>query len=146
MGADTSSPCLRITLDAIDTARAGEGLGPMALPADFAALTVPEQLFVAIDRERVDRGLAPFTGLTAALDADAQKGADAAPPPARPGPAYGSVTTEWIGDVDNGLDADFQWMYDDGPDSGVPGCSGSRTSGCWADRQSSSPGPDHGTS
>ena len=34
----------------------------MVLPADFARLTVPEQLFVAIDRERVDRGLAPFTG------------------------------------------------------------------------------------
>ena len=40
----------------------------MALPADFPRLTVPEQLFVAIDRERVDRGLAPFTGLTAALE------------------------------------------------------------------------------
>ena len=61
--------------------------GPMELPADFPQLTVPEQLFVAIDRERVDRGLAPFTGLTTALDADAQKGADAARLPARPGPA-----------------------------------------------------------
>ena len=34
----------------------------------------------------------------------------------------------------NGLDADYQWMYDDGPDSGVPGCSGGQTSGCWGDR------------
>jgi hypothetical protein len=134
VGADTTSPCLRITLDAIDAARAKEGMRPMVLPADFARLSVPEQLFVAVDRERVDRGLAPFTGLTTALDADAQKGAGAARLPARPGPAYGSVTSEWIGDVDNGLDADFEWLYDDGPDSGVPGCTGSTSSGCWADR------------
>ncbi len=134
VGIDTTSPCLRLTLAAIDTARAREGLGPMVLPADFAQLTVPEELFVAVDRERVDRGLAPFTGLTTALDAGAQKGAAGARLPPQPGPAYGAVTTEWIGDVDNGLDADFQWMYDDGPDSGVPGCSGSRTSGCWVDR------------
>ena len=134
VGADTTSTCLRVTLDAIDTARAAEGVRPMALPADFPGLTVPEQLFVAIDRERVDRGLAPFTGLSTALDADAQRGADAARLPARPGSAYGSVNTEWIGDVDNGLDADFAWLYNDGPFSGVPGCSGRTTSGCWADR------------
>jgi hypothetical protein len=134
VGADTSSPCLRVTLDAIDSARAREGLGPMELPADFTRLTVAEQLFVAVDRERVDRGLAPFAALTTGLDADAQQGADRARLPPHPGPAYGSVATEWIGDVDNGLDADFEWLYDDGPDSGVPGCSGARTSGCWADR------------
>ena len=135
VGADTSELCLRITLDAIDAARAKEGVRPMALPSDFPRLTVPEQLFVAVDRERVDRGLAPFAGLSAALDAEARRGADAARLPARPGPAYGSVSTEWIGDVDNGLDADFQWLYDDGPNSGVPGCSRHENSGCWADRQ-----------
>ena len=135
VGVDTTSPCLRITLDAIDAARSAEGLRPMELPADFPELTVPEQLFVAIDRERVDRGLAPFTGLSTALDADAEQGADAARLPTRPGLTYGSVDTEWIGDVDNGLDADFEWLYNDGPHSGVPGCSGPTTSGCWADRQ-----------
>lgn len=135
VGGDSSSTCLRLTLDAIDTARAGEGLGPMVLPADFAQLSVPEQLFVALDRERVDRGLTPFAGLTAALDADAQKGAGAAQLPPGPGHDYASVSAEWIGAVDNGLDADFQWMYDDGPDSGVPNCSSTQTSGCWADRQ-----------
>ena len=49
-------------------------------------------------------------------------------------PPSAPVSTEWIGAVDNGLDADFQWMYDDGPDSGVPGCTDSKTTGCWADR------------
>ncbi|HEX4434951.1 MAG TPA: hypothetical protein VH012_08970 [Acidimicrobiales bacterium] len=134
VGIDTSSPCLRITLDAIDHARAKEGLRPMVLPVDFPRLSVPEQLFVAVDRERVDRGLAPFAGLTVALDAGAQKGADTAALPASPGAAYDSAYTEWIGDVDNGLDADFEWVYDDGPGSGVPGCSGDKTAGCWSDR------------
>jgi hypothetical protein len=135
IGADTSVPCLRVTLQAIDSARASEGTRPMVLPSDFPLLSVPEQLFVAIDSERVDRGLPPFTGLTAALDADAQRGAAAANLPPRPGDAYHDVDSEWIGAVDNGLDADYQWMYDDGPNSGVPGCTNSNTSGCWADRQ-----------
>jgi len=134
VGADTSTPCLRVTLEAIDAARAKDGVRPMLLPANFSRLTVPEQLFVAVNRERVDRGLAPFTGLATALNAKAQKGADALQMPRRPGRAYPSVGREWINAVDNGLDADYQWMYNDGPDSGVPGCSGSKTSGCWADR------------
>jgi hypothetical protein len=135
IGADSSTTCLRITLQAIDSARAGEGMGPMVLPADFPQLSVPEQLLVAIDRERVDRGLQPFVGLTAQLNADAQRGASGANLPPRPGDSYGTAATEWIGAVDNGLDADYQWMYDDGPDSGVPGCSASHHSNCWADRR-----------
>ncbi len=135
VGIDTSSPCLRITLDAIDHARAKEGLQPMVLPADFPRLSVPEQLFVAVNRERVDRGLAPFNGLTVALNAGAQKGADTAALPTSPGASYPSSSTEWIGDVDNGLDADFEWVYDDGLGSGVPGCSGNKTAGCWSDRR-----------
>ncbi len=68
LGADTSTACVRVTLDAIDTARAQEGMGPMALPANFAQLSIPEQLFVALDAERVDRGLAPFVGLSETLN------------------------------------------------------------------------------
>jgi hypothetical protein len=135
IGADTTSTCLRLTLEAIDVARAREALPPMVLPSDFARLTVPEQLFVAVDRERVDRGLPPFPGLVATLDVKAQIGADSAKLPPRPGDAYSATVTEWIGAVDNGLDADYQWMYEDGPNSGVPGCSDTQSSGCWADRQ-----------
>ncbi len=134
LGVDTSSGCLRVTLDAIDTARAHEGLKPMALPSDFAHLSVPEQVFVAVDRERVDRGLAPFPGLSPTLDREAQQAAGAARLPPRPGRSYSDVNQEWIGAVANGLDADYQWMYYDGPNSGVPQCSDSQTSGCWADR------------
>jgi hypothetical protein len=135
VGEDSSATCIRLTLAAIDSARAAEGLGPLLLPAGFAQLTVPEQLFVVINRERVDRRLAPFAGLSAALNSDAQKGAATAQLPPRPGRAYTAVGSEWIGAVDNGLDADYQWLYDDGPNSGVPNCSNTQSAGCWADRQ-----------
>ena len=134
-GLDVSSFCLRMTLEAIDSARAAEGLGPMALPSDFGRLTVPEQLFVTVDRERVDRGLAPFAGLSRTLDADSRSGAATASLPADPGPSYRSASTEWIGAVANGLDADYQWMYDDGTGTGVPGCTPRHREGCWIDRQ-----------
>jgi hypothetical protein len=134
VGSDSSSTCLRLTLEAVDRARSVEGLGPMRLPADFPQLSVPEQLFVAINRERVDRGLAPFTGLSDALDRTAQTAADAGHLPARPTSGAVADAAEWIGDVDNGLDAVYEWMYDDGPGSGTPGCSARRTTGCWADR------------
>jgi hypothetical protein len=135
VGEDSSNTCIRLTLAAVDAARAGEGLGPLHLPAGFARLTVPEQLLVVLDRERVDRGLAPFAGLSVALDSNAQNGAATAGLPPRPGRAYTAVGAEWIGAVDNGLDADYQWLYDDGPNSGVPNCSATRSAGCWADRQ-----------
>jgi hypothetical protein len=134
-GPDTSVTCLRLALAAIDAARAHEGIGPMRLPANFAQLTVPEQLFVAVNLERVDRGLAPLIGLTAALDRDAQRGADGGQLPPRPGGAYRYADLEWIGDVANGLDADYQWVYYDGPGSGLPGCSSKSRSGCWVDRR-----------
>ena len=134
VGEDSSSTCIRLTLAAIDTARAREGLGPIALPAGFAQLTVPEQVFVVLNRERVDRGLAPFAGLSTALDANAQKGATTAGLPPRPDRNYRAVGAEWIGAVDNGLDADYQWLYNDGTNSGVPNCSNTQRSGCWADR------------
>jgi hypothetical protein len=134
-GLDISVTCLRLTLAAIDAARAREGVGPMWLPADFTQLSVPEQLFVAINLERVDRGLAPFVGMTAALDDDAQRGADGGQLPPFPGRAYRNSEIEWIGNVANGLDADYQWMYDDGPGSGLPRCSAAQRSGCWVDRR-----------
>jgi hypothetical protein len=134
LGADTSSACLQVTLEAIDTARAQEGLGPMVVPADLGQLSIPEQLFVAVNVERVDRGLAPFAGLSTTLNGEAQRAADAALLPALPGHDYSEVSQEWIGAVDNGLDADYQWLYFDGPDSGVPKCSRAQTSGCWGDR------------
>ena len=134
-GTDLSTVCLRLTLAAVDAARAREGVRPMRLPANFVTLSVPEQLFVAIDRERVDRGLPPFAGLSVHLDAGAAKGAAAAALPPRPGRGFTTSDAEWAGAVVNGLDADYRWMYDDGPGSGLAGCTHNGDRGCWADRQ-----------
>ncbi|HWD10112.1 MAG TPA: hypothetical protein VHA57_13575 [Actinomycetota bacterium] len=132
-GPDQSTPCLRVTLAAIDAARAREHLKPMTIPADYATLSVPEQLLVVLDAERVDRGLDPFAGLSPVLDAEAVTAAAAARLPGAPGRGFRSVDTEWIGDISNALDADYEWMYDDGPGS-IQGCHRSGQSGCWADR------------
>jgi len=133
-GVDRSLPCIQVTLKAVDNARAKEGLKPMLLPADFADLTVPQQLLVAVDRERVDRGLRPFVGLSAALDANARRGADAGDVPPEPGDPFSSTAAEWTGGVANGLDAVYAWMYDGGPGSGTDRCDKAGDPGCWADR------------
>ena len=46
-------------LEAINAARADEGVGPIELPSNWRVLTVPQQLFVTVDMERVARGLPP---------------------------------------------------------------------------------------
>jgi hypothetical protein len=130
-GVDSSPICERLALDAVDTAREQDGLGPMVLPADFPRMSVPEQFFIAVDRERVDRGLRPFVGMTTALDAAAQRGAEAGDLP-RVNPR--GAGTEWLGGAINGLDADYLLLYDDGPGSGTPGCTATEHSGCWSDR------------
>ncbi|MDA8279546.1 MAG: hypothetical protein M0Z63_03855 [Actinomycetota bacterium] len=133
-GTDSSAPCLAAVLGAVNHARALEGVRPMVLPSDFGQLPIPEQLFVAVDLERVDRGLPPFVGLTAALDADAAIGARRAQdPPIPPGPVI-SADTEWAGGSVNGLDAVYGWMYEDGANSGNLDCPHAGASGCWGHR------------
>jgi hypothetical protein len=122
-------------LAAVNHAHALEGIRPMALPAGFATLSLPDQLFVAVNLERLDRGLPGFGGLTAALDHNAQKGADDANDPPDPGPAYVLDDAEWAGGSSNGLDADYGWMYDDGFDSGNLDCLHRGASGCWGHRK-----------
>jgi hypothetical protein len=131
---DNLPPCLAVTLQAIDNARNSEGLKAMVLPADFPTLPFGEQLLLIVDRERVDRGLAPVVGLSGALDAAAAASAPSSAPPAKVGSAFFEVETDWVGDTDNALDVDYQWMYDDGPGSGTANCSHNGDSGCWVDR------------
>ena len=64
-----SGPCQQAVLHAIDVARAAEGVGPLELPSYYDSISVPEQLLVLTDLERVDRGLAGFNGLSTKLDA-----------------------------------------------------------------------------
>jgi hypothetical protein len=78
----TSADCEHEELEAIDNARTTEGVGPMYLPLDFNSLSGVDQLLVVIDLERVDRGLPPFAGTVASLDAIAQGGAQVSGQPA----------------------------------------------------------------
>jgi hypothetical protein len=133
-GLDSSARCLQSALEAIGNARAAEGVKAMVLPTGFASLSVAQQLFVAVNLERVDRGLPPFRGLTAGLNANAQRGADIANDPPDPGTDYDVVNTEWAGGSSNGLDAVYGWMYDDGVGSGNLDCPKRGGAGCWGHR------------
>jgi hypothetical protein len=133
-GLDSSATCVDAVLEAINHAHALEGVRPMVLPTDFTRLSVPEQIFVAINLERVDRGLSPFVGMTTVLDANAQKGANDANDPPDAGRNYLLVDDEWAGGSANGLDAVYGWMYQDGFDSGNLDCLKRGAPGCWGHR------------
>ncbi len=133
---DDSAGCTQALLAEIDYGLATEGLAPMTLPSNWASLSVPEQIFVVVDLERVARGLQPFLGLNFAWDVDAQVGAfDNTDPPAPTGNPW--IATEWAGgagDFHSALEADFVWMYDDGVGSPNIDCGSVGATGCWIHR------------
>jgi hypothetical protein len=126
--------CETAALGDINAARAAEEVGAMQLPGDFGALTVPQQLLVLSDLERVDRGLVPVLGLSGPLDQDALTGAqhDADPEPTEfNGDAW---SANWEGGYASPLEADFEWMYDDGFGSDNEDCTSPSDAGCWGHR------------
>ena len=130
----TSAACQSAALADINAARAAEGIGPMQLPGDFSTLTVPQQLLVLSNLERVDRGLVPVLGLSGPLNQDALTGAqsDADPQPTQfNGDAW---TANWEGGYGSPLEADFVWMYDDGFGSNNIDCNSPSDPGCWGHR------------
>jgi len=132
-------------LTSINAARAGEGVGAMALSeAAVTALPVQEQLMVVINRERLDRGLAPVEYMTAQLNAYALAGATAQSDPSFPAALSGGAPLSgggsiWAGGVTSVFEADFYWMYDDGwggsanATSNVT-CTTASNPGCWDHR------------
>jgi hypothetical protein len=127
--------CSASALADINSARAAEGVGPMVLPASFASLTIPQQLMVVANLERIGRGLAPALGLSANLDATAT-GAAAMDTDPSPSQFNGdALTSNWAGGTSSPLLADFLWMYDDGPGSGNEDCQQTGDSGCWGHRR-----------
>jgi len=72
---DNSAACTRALLAEVNYGLAIEGLAPISLPGNWAALTTAEQIFVIVDLERVARGLQPFLGMSFIWGADAQMGA-----------------------------------------------------------------------
>ena len=137
----TSQACIDQIVQAIDNARALEGVGPMTLPAGFASLTTEQQTFVVSNLERVDRGLPPVVGMVDSLNALAADAAAADADPYLPGWSVGPFQVNgwssiWAGDL-NALAADYDWMYDDG--WGPQGsynldCQSADADGCWGHR------------
>ncbi len=108
-------------LTSINNARALEGVGPMALDeSEFVRLPAAEQLFIAINLERIGRGLPPIMYMTSQLNADAAQGAALGRDPTMPtvltgGAAVGTGDSIWAGEVSSPLAADYYWLYLDGP-------------------------------
>jgi hypothetical protein len=139
---DDSDTCNGDVVQAIDGARSTlEGLSAVSLNlAAFDAMTVPEQLFVIANIERVDRGITPLVGLTTQLDTVAQQGATADTDPLLSvADLTGGATvigwgSNWAGGTTNPLGSDYYWMYDDGV-GGVNGdCTSAGDPGCWGHR------------
>ncbi|HET9692228.1 MAG TPA: hypothetical protein VFP61_13835 [Acidimicrobiales bacterium] len=127
-----NATCDAVAEQAIDAARALEGLGPIALPGDFTALDPVTQLVVVTNAERTARGLPAFAGPTPSLDSLALQGAQANADPT--GPAGVSWSANWAGGTGTPLAADYLWMYDDGLGSSNIDCSTATPSGCWGHR------------
>jgi hypothetical protein len=133
--------CITLALGAINKAHAAEGIRRMILPTDYKDLTIPEQTFVVTNLERVDRGMRPFLGLTAKLNASARHAAVVRDDPTLIGAIlnllgireYASI---WAGDF-GPLASDYDWMYDDGysADGSINiDCKQPNQSGCWGHR------------
>jgi len=132
---DDSAGCVNATVQAIDNARAQEGLPNMTIPGNWTSLTPQQQLFVATNLERTVRGLAPLSAMATSLDQSAQQGASADQDPS---PTAGFPFTRWganwSGGFGNPLEAMYMWMYDDGEGSANLDCTPSNPSGCWGHR------------
>jgi hypothetical protein len=132
---DDGATCQQKTLEALANARAAEGLGPLGLPSNWANLTKPQQLLVAINLERVDRGQAPIAGLVGTLNTAANTGAANLADPLMPGgypwKSYGSIVA---GGQSSVLGALYDWLYNDGPGSPNIDCDQAGDPGCWIHR------------
>ncbi len=138
--------CVDYVLLALNAARATEHLAPMVLPTNWFHLSVPEQLFVLADQERLARGLPPYLGLNSRLDAAAQHAAASDTDPAvatgfavaHTGSGAARMGGTWASGMTT-LGADFLWMYDDGwggsaAKTANTACTSPRAPACWAHR------------
>lgn len=138
----TADPaCTSYVLAAVNHARSLEGVKALVLPSNWDSLSVPEQLFVVADLERVDRGYPPYLGLNAVLSADAQQAAVAQVDPtlAVGFPGIGTLGSTWAGGGSNVLFADYVWMYDDGWGGSLANtfnldCVSATSPDCWGHR------------
>ena len=118
---DNSDACNQDVVQATNNARTIlESLPALSLSlTPYEAMTLPEQLFVIANVERVARGIPPIAGLTTQLDTLAQAGANIYDDPSFPAGLTGGAVlvsggANWAGGWVNPLGANYVWMYDDG--------------------------------
>jgi hypothetical protein len=136
-----SQQCTDTIVQAINSARSFEGVGPMTLPSGFDSLTTAQQTFVVSNLERVDRGLPPVVGMVDSLNSLAESAAHDDADPMLSGGSIGALQVNgwssiWAGDL-NALAADYDWMYNDGwsPQGSYNlDCQSASASGCWGHR------------
>jgi hypothetical protein len=135
--------CITLVVEAIEHARSHEHMTKRALilPNNYRYLSVAKQTFVITNLERVDRGLRPYTGLTASLNHVSQIAAALKADPTIGTSllhtlgigTWGSIWAEDLGP----LAADYDWMYNDGY-AGASGinvaCRTPGAAGCWGHR------------
>lgn len=134
--------CLRKALQAIDNARAAEGVRKMVLPSNYLRLSIAEQTFVVTDLERVDRGLRPVKGLVRRLNARSHHAAVIRDDPTLVDAilerlAIRDYASIWAGDF-GPLSSDYDWMYYDGYSASGSvnlACEHPGAAGCWGHRE-----------
>jgi len=126
--------CLTGAVEYLDQARSNLGEPPYQLPTNFLALTPDQQALVLTNLDRIQVGLPPIPGVTAALNQDASGGVTSDQDPAPSDPRIDASTANWAGGYPNLPYAYGVWMYDDGPGSNNLDCSTATPSGCWGHR------------
>ena len=136
--APTGKQCINAGVYYLDRARAKVGLPPYALPANFTSLSPPRQIFILVNLDRVQYGLPPITGMTAALDHDALvSGVWRADDPYPSNTAGLNIWWPgWAGAFDNAPMAYEGWVWDDGLGSKNRRCTPTDHSRCWGHRHS----------
>jgi hypothetical protein len=104
----------------------------LVLPADFEDLSAADQVIAVTNAERVPRGLPAWHGPVPALARMAGQGVATDQDP------NGPAGTTWASNLATGvltvLEADFDWMYNDGPGGSNAGCTVTAPSECWSHR------------
>ncbi len=127
--------CVNAAVYYLDKARAKVGLPAYKLPADFPSLTPAKQMFILANLDRIQYGLPPITGLTAALTHDALVGVEAGTDPSPSDTTNVSAwRSNWAAGYRNAPMAYEAWLWDDGVSSGNVECTATNTSACWGHR------------
>ena len=136
--APTGTECINAAVLYLNKARAGVGLPPYALPANFPGLAPGRQIFILTNLDRIAYGLPPIPGLTAELNHDALvSGVWRADDP-HPSNATGLNVwwPGWAGAFHNAPMAYEAWVWSDGLGSSNPRCTPTDHSRCWGHRHS----------